>query len=89
MSASTRSYLRTGLMLIGFGMLPILISLIADLVAAALGCSLDEGSVHVCQVIGVESGPVLYAMGLAVWFIAFTFPPALVGVAITKARRAR
>jgi hypothetical protein len=82
MSISTKSYLRTGLMLIGFGLLPIAVSLAAGLIAAVLGCTLDEGSVHACVVLGLDIGPALYALGLAVWFVAFTLPPALIGVAI-------
>ena len=35
-----------------------------------LGCDLNEASVHPCPLLGVNVGPLLYAMGLAVWFVA-------------------
>ena len=39
---------------------PILVALTAGLVAAALGCQLDEGDVHACPLLGVDLGGVLY-----------------------------
>jgi hypothetical protein len=68
---------------------PILISLLR-------ACSRRlSGSVHACQILGIDLGPVLYAMGLAVWFMAFTMPLALVAlivliiVNVVKRRRPR
>jgi hypothetical protein len=56
---------------------PILISLLR-------ACSRRlSGSVHACQkILGIDLGPVLYAMGLAVWFMAFTMPLALVALIV-------
>lgn len=34
------------------------------------GCDLNEASVHACPLLGVNIGPLLYAMGLAVWFVS-------------------
>ena len=31
--------------------------------------NLNEASVHACPLLGVNIGPLLYAIGLAVWFV--------------------
>jgi len=43
---------------------PFVLTLGAGLIAAALGCQLNEGSVHPCVVFGVDLGYPLYATAL-------------------------
>ena len=43
---------------------PILVALTAGLVAAALGCQLDEGNIHACPLLGIDLGGVLYFFGI-------------------------
>ena len=50
---------------------------------------------HACPLLGVNIGPLLYAMGLAVWFVPFTVLAGLLALVVlvfivrtVKARRA-
>ena len=45
---------------------PILVALTAGLVAAVLGCQLDEGNIHACPLLGVDLGGVLYSSACSV-----------------------
>ena len=51
---------------------PILVALTAGLVAAALGCQLDEGNIHACPLLGIDLGGVLYFFGMFGWFTLMT-----------------
>ena len=53
---------------------PILVALSAGLVAAALGCQLDESAVHACPLLGVDFGGVLTFFGMFAWFTLMTIP---------------
>jgi hypothetical protein len=44
---------------------PFVLTLGAGLIANALGCQLDEGSIHPCGIFGVDLGYLLYAMALS------------------------
>jgi hypothetical protein len=74
MSKPTKGFLLTGLAIVIISVAPMIVTLIAAVIAGALGCPLDEGSVHSCVVLGVDLGGALYAMGLFAWFVMFTFP---------------
>jgi hypothetical protein len=74
MSKPTKGFLLTGLAIVIISVGPMIVTLIAAAIAGALGCPLDEGSVHSCVVLGVDLGGALYAMGLFAWFVMFTFP---------------
>jgi hypothetical protein len=63
-----------------FGVSPILSTLLAALFASAFGCTLHEGFVSPCVVLGHDFGDLLYPMGLGVWFVMFTVP--LAGLAL-------
>jgi hypothetical protein len=63
-----------------------------------LGCDLNEASLHPCPLLGVNIGPLLYGMGLAVWFVALTVAAGLVALLVlalvfivrtVRARRAK
>jgi hypothetical protein len=57
-----------------FGALPLLSALTASAVAAALGCGLDEGSIHLCMLWGRNIGKALYIMFVSGWFGMVTIP---------------
>ena len=57
-----------------FGTFPLLTLLSAVLFASAFGCQLDEGSIHPCIVLGLDSGGLLYPMAVGGWFVMFTIP---------------
>ena len=82
MSKSTKSYLRTGLFIALFGAFPILTTYLGAYTASALGCQLDERFVPPCLLLGMNIGPALNAMTLAIWFTAFTLAPALIALVI-------
>jgi hypothetical protein len=63
-----------------FGALPLLSTLLAVLFASAFGCSVNEGFVDPCVVLGHDFGGLLYSMGLTFWFAMFTVP--LAGLAL-------
>jgi hypothetical protein len=65
------------------GLFPVLVSLLAGMIASANGCTLNEGSKHACLVLGVDIGDALYAMGLAVWFSVATLPVGVAGLAVS------
>jgi len=56
------------------GWLPVLGVLVSSLVASALHCALDEGSVHPCLVGGVDIGPALTFGFVAGWGVLATAP---------------
>jgi hypothetical protein len=58
---------------------PILVALTAGLVAAALGCQLDEGNIHACPLVGIDLGGVLYFFGMFGWFTLMTIPFGSIG----------
>jgi hypothetical protein len=58
---------------------PILVALTAGLVAAALGCQLDEGNVHACPLLGVDLGTTLYVFGMFGWLMLVTIPVGGIG----------
>ena len=78
---------------------PFVVALGAGLLAAALGCRLDEGSVHPCVVFGVDLGPALYAtaligllmlIGVPVAGVAFLIWLVLAGVAwVVRCRQSK
>ena len=65
-----KSFLRGALIVIALALSPIAVTYSAGFIASLLGCDLNEASVHPCPLLGVNVGPLLYAMGLAVWFVA-------------------
>jgi hypothetical protein len=86
-----KSFLRGALIVIALALSPIAVTYTAGFIALLLGSDLNEASVHPCPL------PLLYAMGLAVWFISLTVMAGLLAlvvlviifiVRIVKARRA-
>ncbi len=65
-----------------FGASPLLSTLLAVLFASTFGCSLNEGFVNPCVVLGVDFGELLYPMGLMFWFAIFTVPLAALALLV-------
>ncbi len=61
---------------------PIAITHAAGFVALRVGCDLNEVSAKTCSVLGVNIGPVLSTMSLAVWFISLTVLAGLVALIV-------
>ena len=89
---------RGALIVIALALSPIAVTYTAGLIALLLGCDLNEASVHACPLLGVNIGPLLYAMGLAVWFVSLTVMAGLLALVVlvivfivrtVKARRAK
>ena len=57
-----------------FAALPMIGALTAGGLAGALGCALDEGSVHPCPFLGMDLGKTLYAFGVLGWLSLATIP---------------
>jgi hypothetical protein len=64
---------------------PILIALTAGLVAAMLGCQLDEGNIHACPLLGIDLGAALYFFGMFGWFTLMTIPLGGIGFLVWPA----
>lgn len=65
------------------GVFPVIVSLLAGMIASASGCTLNEGSRHTCVVLGIDIGDALYAMGLALWFSVATMPIGVAGLIVS------
>lgn len=61
---------------------PILCVLLCALIANALGCQVDEGSIHPCNCLGVDIGGPLYALGMMGWFALVTLPTGLLAMVV-------
>ena len=59
------------------GVLPILIAMLAGVIANLAKCELNEGNVSPCIIAGKDVGNLLYAMGVSGWFVFMTMPAAL------------
>ena len=77
-----KSFLRGALIVIALAFSPVAVTYTAGLIALLIGCDLNEASVHACPLLGVNIGPLLYAMGLAVWFVPFTVLAGLLALVV-------
>ncbi len=90
-----KSFLRGALIVVALALSPVAVTYSAGFIALHLGCDLNEASVHPCLLLGVNIGPLLYGMSLAVWFVSLTVAAGLVAllvlavVWIVRALRAR
>ncbi len=57
-----------------FGLAPLLGVVLAEAIASANGCTLSEGSASVCMVGGSDWGGALYALFVLTWFLLATLP---------------
>ena len=77
-----KSFLHSALIVFALAFSPIAVTYTAGLIALLIGCDLNEASVHACPLLGVNIGPLLYAMGLAVWFVPFTVLAGLLALVV-------
>jgi hypothetical protein len=61
---------------------PIGAGVLAGSVASAAGCTLDEGSVHPCLVLGHDVGDALYTGFVLTWLAFVTWPGMLVALGL-------
>ncbi len=67
------TYLILGAALL-LSLLPVLSTLAASVTANALGCALDEGSIHPCPAFGADLGGALYTAAMLGWLGLVTLP---------------
>ena len=77
-----RWVVRLGLLLLLVGLLPMISALGAGGVAAALGCTLHEGTANTCPVAGLDIGDTLYTMFVLGWLALVTLPVAAAGAVV-------
>jgi hypothetical protein len=84
------------ILIVLFAGLPIIGAVGAGGVAYAIGCKLDEGSVHPCPYLGVDLGEPLYAFFVLGWLSVLTIPAGallfllwLIAAALLATRAAR
>ncbi|TCL10032.1 hypothetical protein BXY66_2100 [Shimia isoporae] len=88
-SRKRRRLIYRGLILLfAVSVLPVLLVVASSLIANVAGCTLHEGFVTECGIIGVDFGPLLHSMFTSGWFFLMTAPvavAALVGLVIMAA----
>lgn len=53
---------------------PLLMMFAAAWIASLAGCHLDEGSAHMCVILGSDRGEMLYTMFVSGWMTILTLP---------------
>jgi hypothetical protein len=61
-------------LLLAGALAPLGSAVLSEKIAAANGCTVDEGSPHPCVIGGTDYGGVLYRMLVAGWFALITVP---------------
>jgi hypothetical protein len=61
---------------------PLLLALAAGGLASALGCELNEGSVHPCMLFGSDIGETLYTFGVLGWLSIIGIPFVVIALII-------
>jgi hypothetical protein len=69
------------LLILAWTVWPVVLVTVAGNIASANDCQLDEGSVHPCNVNGLDMGEQLYGMGVMGWFMLVTIPTGLLALA--------
>jgi hypothetical protein len=92
------SLLRGAAIALALAVLPIAVTYAAGMVAAAIGCDLNEVAEHPCILLGMNVGPLLATMAQSIWLIAMTLAAGLLALIVlffvwiarvVKARRAK
>lgn len=66
------------LIIILLASIPVISAGLASFISEYYGCTLNEGSEHPCQVLGHESGAILYSMFVFGWLAIATIPLGLI-----------
>ena len=61
-------------LILAFGLLPFLVTVVAGRIARMAGCELHEGYATECVIRGMDVGEVLYAAGLSFWVTVLAMP---------------
>lgn len=61
---------------------PALLVFVAASVATSLGCTLNEGDVSTCRLVGVDIGGLLYAMTVTGWLAIATIPTGTIALGV-------
>ena len=69
-----RVYIIAFLVIVLFAAAPLLSVLFTAFVAEANGCTVNEGMVNPCMVMGSDWGSLLYTTGVMGWFMLATIP---------------
>lgn len=56
---------------------PVGAAFVADLLANAHGCALEDGQIHPCVIGGIDWGWMLYGLFMTRWLMLFTLPMGL------------
>jgi hypothetical protein len=64
----------------GFGLVPLVSLLLASTIANIGDCTLHEGYVNPCNILGLELGGILYGMGMAGWYLIVSIRWGLLGL---------
>jgi hypothetical protein len=92
------SFLRGAAIAMALAILPMAVTYSAGMVAAAIGCDLNEVAAQPCSVLGMNVGPLLATMAQSIWLVAFTLAAGLLALIVlfivwiarvVKARRAK
>ena len=76
------SVLRGAAIVMALAVLPIAITYAAGMIAAAIGCDLNEVAEQPCSVLGMNVGPTLATMAQSIWLVAFTLAAGLLALIV-------
>ena len=81
MDRSSRNAIVFGIIL-SWAVFPVVCVLLATIVSAACGCSINEGSPTSCLLFGHEIGRILYTLGVMGWLSIVTLPTGAIALLI-------
>ena len=65
------------------GVSPLLVALLASMIANMLGCELNEANAPKCMFLGINIGDILYGMFVFAWLGMLTIGLAFIGVIVS------
>lgn len=67
-------YITLFVIIVLFGVAPLVGVVVAEAIASANGCTLNEGTQSVCMIAGSDWGGALYFIFVLTWFLLATLP---------------
>jgi hypothetical protein len=61
---------------------PVLVAVVSGNIAAAHGCTVDEGRVHRCVIGGKDYGQLFYSLGVSGWLMLATIPLGFIAILV-------